>query len=80
MNVQQVIDRIIETIPGGPISDAVEHKLAVWRFHDYAHTHEPDLIYAGIERGLGWVDYRVTAESAGSLLRWVPADTGIISI
>jgi putative NIF3 family GTP cyclohydrolase 1 type 2 len=41
---------------------AEEHDLAVWRFHDYAHTHDPDLIYVGIEQRLGWSDFRATGD------------------
>jgi hypothetical protein len=26
----------------------------VWRFHDHIHAHQPDLIWVGLARALGW--------------------------
>jgi putative NIF3 family GTP cyclohydrolase 1 type 2 len=34
-----------------------EHKIAVWRFHDYWHTHRPDGVQAGVLAALGWEKY-----------------------
>lgn len=31
--------------------------LAVWRDHDHMHTHQPDSIFSGVIRALGWEDY-----------------------
>ena len=31
-----------------------EHKLVIWRFHDYWHRHQPDGITTGVVRALGW--------------------------
>lgn len=28
--------------------------MAVWRFHDHIHAHQPDLIWVGLARALGW--------------------------
>jgi putative NIF3 family GTP cyclohydrolase 1 type 2 len=33
------------------------HHLAIWRFHDYWHAHQPDGILTGVLRALGWADY-----------------------
>ena len=32
-----------------------EHGIAVWRFHDYWHLHQPDGIITGLLRDLGWL-------------------------
>ncbi|GHO86327.1 Nif3-like dinuclear metal center hexameric protein [Dictyobacter formicarum] len=37
-----------------------EHKLTIWRFHDYWHMHEPDGIQVGVEKVLGWENYQHT--------------------
>jgi putative NIF3 family GTP cyclohydrolase 1 type 2 len=34
-----------------------DHGLAVWRFHDYWHRHQPDGIVTGVVEALGWADY-----------------------
>lgn len=34
-----------------------EHGLAIWRFHDYWHRHQPDGIITGVARRLGWERY-----------------------
>ncbi len=34
-----------------------KHRIAVWRFHDHAHAHRPDLIYHGVMREMGWDTY-----------------------
>ena len=31
-----------------------KHGIAVWRFHDYWHSHRPDGIYAGVLKALDW--------------------------
>lgn len=31
-----------------------KHKIAVWRFHDYWHTHRPDGVLTGVLTKLGW--------------------------
>ncbi len=30
------------------------HGLVIWRFHDHWHMHQPDGIYTGVLRALGW--------------------------
>ncbi|GCE22947.1 Nif3-like dinuclear metal center hexameric protein [Dictyobacter kobayashii] len=37
-----------------------EHKLTIWRFHDYWHMHDPDGIQMGVEKVLGWENYEHT--------------------
>lgn len=34
-----------------------KHGIAVWRFHDYIHTHRPDGVLAGTLAALGWESY-----------------------
>jgi putative NIF3 family GTP cyclohydrolase 1 type 2 len=34
-----------------------EHKIAVWRFHDYLHAHRPDFVQQGVLQALGWEKY-----------------------
>lgn len=31
-----------------------KHKIAVWRFHDYWHTHKPDGVLMGVLTKMGW--------------------------
>ncbi len=31
-----------------------EHQINIWRFHDHMHLRKPDLIYAGLNKELGW--------------------------
>ncbi len=39
-----------------------KHKIAVWRNHDYIHSHRPDGVYSGLLDALGWKQY--TTEDA----------------
>lgn len=39
-----------------------KHGIAVWRFHDYIHSHRPDGVRMGVLKKLGWEKYYV-AES-----------------
>jgi putative NIF3 family GTP cyclohydrolase 1 type 2 len=49
-----------------------EHKLVIWRFHDYIHSMNPDGVEMGMIAKLGWKDYAAT----GRLDRFVlPATT-----
>jgi len=34
-----------------------DHKLVIWRFHDYIHSIKPDAIDFGMARKLGWSEY-----------------------
>ena len=34
-----------------------EHNMAVWRFHDYWHSHRPDGIFFGVIKQAGWEKY-----------------------
>ena len=34
-----------------------EHRLTVWRDHDHMHTHQPDSIFTGVIKYLGWESY-----------------------
>jgi len=49
-------------LAGDPVFQAKKslldkHKIAVWRFHDYWHTHRPDGVRYGVVRKLGWEKY-----------------------
>ena len=35
-----------------------EHKMVVWRFHDYWHRHQPDGVLQGMTSALGWEKYQ----------------------
>jgi putative NIF3 family GTP cyclohydrolase 1 type 2 len=37
-----------------------DHKLVIWRFHDYIHMMQPDGIESGMLKKLGWKDYVVS--------------------
>lgn len=36
-----------------------EHDMAVWRFHDHWHAHQPDGIFTGVLAALGWEEHLV---------------------
>jgi len=36
-----------------------DHRLVIWRFHDYIHSIKPDGIYSGMIAKLGWEKYTV---------------------
>jgi hypothetical protein len=36
-----------------------DHKLVIWRFHDYIHSIIPDGILSGMASKLGWIEYMV---------------------
>jgi putative NIF3 family GTP cyclohydrolase 1 type 2 len=44
----------------------------IWRFHDHIHTMNPDLIFAGVQRDLGWEAY---ADPANAFLYTLPPTT-----
>lgn len=59
-------------LPNDPVYEAKkqfiqQHKLVVWRFHDYWHRHQPDGIITGMAQALGWQSY-------------LQSDTGIHSV
>ncbi|RYG00620.1 MAG: NGG1p interacting factor NIF3, partial [Chitinophagaceae bacterium] len=37
-----------------------QHKIAVWRNHDYIHRHRPDGVLSGVVSALGWNTYHST--------------------
>jgi len=39
-----------------------DHKLVIWRFHDYIHSIQPDGILSGMVVKLGWAKYTVNNE------------------
>jgi len=50
------------------------HNIAVWRFHDHIHAHNPDLIWVGLARALGW------QQTAGTQNRFTFAATTLAAL
>jgi putative NIF3 family GTP cyclohydrolase 1 type 2 len=55
------VDRV-DWLQGDPVYTAKRslidaHGIAVWRFHDYWHMHQPDGITTGVLKDLGWEAY-----------------------
>lgn len=50
-----------------------DHKLVVWRFHDYIHSIRPDGIMTGMVRTLGWNEFVVN----GDLTRFKLPETSL---
>lgn len=40
-----------------------EHKISIWRFHDYMHMAKTDMIYDGLKDRLGWESYQVSSSN-----------------
>lgn len=58
----------VDWLAGDPVYEAKqkfiqEHGLAIWRFHDYWHSYQPDGIYVGLVKLLGWEDYQDTEKT-----------------
>jgi len=53
-----------------------KHKIVVWRFHDYIHSHKPDGVYMGVLEAIGWQKYY--DESADGMITIAPASLGSI--
>lgn len=34
-----------------------DHQINIWRFHDHMHATDPDMIYLGLDKELGWEGY-----------------------
>lgn len=50
--------------------------ITVWRDHDHMHFHEPDCIFTGVMRELGWEQYYVKSEVPDFCFRFkLPATT-----
>ncbi len=39
-----------------------EHGITVWRFHDYSHFMQPDMISQGVKKKMGWESYQKKGE------------------
>ncbi|WP_207632527.1 Nif3-like dinuclear metal center hexameric protein [Foetidibacter luteolus] len=48
-----------------------KHKIAVWRFHDYWHSYNPDGVLYGVAKQAGWQQY----VQPGSVILQMPAAT-----
>ncbi len=68
-------DNDVTWVEGDPVYELKKQLLeetgiAVWRFHDHMHMAHEDGIYRGIDRQLGWRDYRMPVnENAGGFFR-----------
>lgn len=40
-----------------------EHGIVIWRFHDYSHFMQPDMISQGVKRKMGWEPYQKKGEA-----------------
>jgi putative NIF3 family GTP cyclohydrolase 1 type 2 len=49
-----------------------DHQIAVWRFHDYWHSHQPDGVRMGVLTDLGWKEY---SDSNNPRMLVLPATT-----
>ena len=46
-----------------------EHKMVIWRFHDYCHSLKPDAVSYGVAKKAGWLPYYKT----GQFMLTIPA-------
>jgi hypothetical protein len=51
--------------------------MVVWRFHDHIHTRQPDLIWVGLARALGWQDHETTRQRG--LFEFPPTTLGALA-
>jgi putative NIF3 family GTP cyclohydrolase 1 type 2 len=63
---------LIELVKDDPlyhykIDYAAKNNMVVWRCHDHAHAHHPDLIWEGWNKGLGWERYEVGGDRGWTL-------------
>lgn len=49
-----------------------QHHLAIYRYHDHCHRHQPDLITRGLVNKLGWQNY-ITVEAAVATIVQLPS-------
>jgi putative NIF3 family GTP cyclohydrolase 1 type 2 len=52
-----------------------DHQIVVWRFHDYWHSHQPDGIYVGLIKKLGWEEH-VKPDSSLTIFNLPPTTVG----
>ena len=48
-----------------------EHGIAIWRDHDHMHAHNPDGIFNGVLRYMGWEDYAVPDPSMKMFMHFI---------
>lgn len=44
-----------------------ENEINIWRFHDHMHRMQPDLIYFGLNKELGWESYQLSEKHSYAL-------------
>ncbi len=52
-----------------------ENHITVWRDHDHIHAHQPDGIFTGVVRQLGWEKYMRQEENGPGYLFYIPRMT-----
>jgi hypothetical protein len=66
-----------------------ENHIAIWRFHDYLHTIQPDPTIVGLLKTLGWSSYalpenplicKIPARPAHEIIREIKSKLGISSV
>jgi putative NIF3 family GTP cyclohydrolase 1 type 2 len=53
------------------------HGITIWRNHDHMHTHEPDTIFSGVIRELGWEPYLQPGEPADMMFKFALPPTTV---
>lgn len=48
-----------------------EHGIAIWRDHDHIHMHQPDGIFTGVLKYLGWEDYATADLNTGAFGHYI---------
>jgi putative NIF3 family GTP cyclohydrolase 1 type 2 len=50
--------RETDMVTAAKLKFIADHHMVVWRFHDFAHGMEPDIILTGVVRALGWSEWQ----------------------
>ena len=48
-----------------------DHGISIWRDHDHIHMHQPDGIFAGVLKYLGWEDYATADLNTGAFGHYI---------
>ena len=48
-----------------------DHGICIWRDHDHMHAHQPDSIFTGVLKYLGWEDQAETDADTGLFGHWI---------
>jgi putative NIF3 family GTP cyclohydrolase 1 type 2 len=50
-----------DAVTAAKLKFIADHHMVVWRFHDYQHRMQPDMILSGVVRALGWSAWQDSA-------------------